>query len=98
MKLSSLGHDLQRELTPPYVDDGLIEIVGFKDAWHGLVLLTPKGHGTRLAQVIILSLNKILSKPSFTNLAKEIIITMSMLEHLDKMTRNIFGLVDSNLD
>ncbi|KAK3162135.1 hypothetical protein QOZ80_1BG0085920 [Eleusine coracana subsp. coracana] len=35
---------------PPLVDDGLLEIVGFKDAWHGLVLLCPKGHGTRLAQ------------------------------------------------
>ncbi|KAL6196441.1 hypothetical protein ACLB2K_032056 [Fragaria x ananassa] len=39
-----------RDLTPPYVDDGLLEIVGFRDAWHGLVLLAPKGHGTRLAQ------------------------------------------------
>ncbi|OIW15520.1 hypothetical protein TanjilG_27371 [Lupinus angustifolius] len=39
-----------RDLTPPYVDDGLIEIVGFRDAWHGLVLLAPNGHGTRLAQ------------------------------------------------
>uniref|UniRef100_A0A7C9CGG6 Diacylglycerol kinase n=1 Tax=Opuntia streptacantha TaxID=393608 RepID=A0A7C9CGG6_OPUST len=39
-----------RDLTPPYVDDGLIEVVGFRDAWHGLVLLAPKGHGTRLAQ------------------------------------------------
>lgn len=35
---------------PPLVDDGLLEVVGFKDAWHGLVLLSPKGHGTRLAQ------------------------------------------------
>lgn len=43
---------LQRDLTPPYVDDGLIEVVGFRDAWHGLVLLAPNGHGTRLAQVI----------------------------------------------
>lgn len=42
---------LQKEWTPPFVDDGLIEVVGFKDAWHGLVLLTPNGHGTRLAQV-----------------------------------------------
>lgn len=42
---------MQRELTPPFVDDGLLEIVGFKDAWHGLVLLCPNGHGTRLAQV-----------------------------------------------
>ncbi|GER48197.1 diacylglycerol kinase [Striga asiatica] len=39
-----------RDLTAPFVDDGLLEIVGFKDAWHGLVLLAPKGHGTRLAQ------------------------------------------------
>lgn len=45
--------DLQRDLTPPYVDDGMIEIVGFRDAWHGLVLLAPKGHGTRLAQVLL---------------------------------------------
>lgn len=42
---------LQRDLTPPYVDDGLIEIVGFRNAWHGLVLLAPNGHGTRLGQV-----------------------------------------------
>ena len=43
---------MQRDLVmPPLVDDGLLEIVGFKDAWHGLVLLSPKGHGTRLAQV-----------------------------------------------
>ncbi|CAE6172216.1 unnamed protein product [Arabidopsis arenosa] len=39
-----------RSLTAPFVDDGLIEIVGFRNAWHGLVLLTPNGHGTRLAQ------------------------------------------------
>nr|XP_009774758.1 PREDICTED: diacylglycerol kinase 5 isoform X2 [Nicotiana sylvestris] len=39
-----------RDLTPPFVDDGLLEVVGFRDAWHGLVLLAPKGHGTRLAQ------------------------------------------------
>ncbi|MBA0874315.1 hypothetical protein Goshw_015122, partial [Gossypium schwendimanii] len=32
------------------VNDGLLEVVGFRDAWHGLVLLAPKGHGTRLAQ------------------------------------------------
>uniref|UniRef100_A0A7N1A1N5 Diacylglycerol kinase n=1 Tax=Kalanchoe fedtschenkoi TaxID=63787 RepID=A0A7N1A1N5_KALFE len=40
----------ERDLTPPYVDDSLIEVVGFRDAWHGLVLLAPNGHGTRLAQ------------------------------------------------
>ncbi|KAH7532944.1 hypothetical protein FEM48_Zijuj04G0077200 [Ziziphus jujuba var. spinosa] len=39
-----------RDYTPPYVDDNLIEVVGFRDAWHGLVLLAPNGHGTRLAQ------------------------------------------------
>ncbi|CAI9784152.1 unnamed protein product [Fraxinus pennsylvanica] len=39
-----------RDLTPPYVDDGFLEVVGFRDAWHGLVLLSPNGHGTRLAQ------------------------------------------------
>ncbi|CAM8928620.1 unnamed protein product [Rhodiola kirilowii] len=40
----------ERDLTPPFVDDSLIEVVGFRDAWHGLVLLAPNGHGTRLAQ------------------------------------------------
>lgn len=39
-----------RDLTPPYVDDGFLEVVGFRDAWHGLILFTPNGHGTRLAQ------------------------------------------------
>ncbi|KAK6132640.1 hypothetical protein DH2020_033618 [Rehmannia glutinosa] len=43
------GEDL-RDLTPPYVDDGFFEVVGFRDAWHGLVMFTPNGHGTRLAQ------------------------------------------------
>jgi len=42
---------LQRDLTLPFVDDGLFEVVGFRDAWHGLVLFAPNGHGTRLAQV-----------------------------------------------
>lgn len=36
---------------PAYVDDGLVEIVGFRNAWHGLTLLSSRGHGTRLAQV-----------------------------------------------
>ncbi|CAA0813890.1 Diacylglycerol kinase 5 [Striga hermonthica] len=39
-----------RDLTPPYVDDGFFEVVGFRDAWHGLILFAPNGHGTRLAQ------------------------------------------------
>eukprot|EP00249_Psilotum_nudum_P019696 c27375_g1_i1 orf=289-1833(-) len=41
---------IERGLTPPLVNDGLLEIVGFRDGWHGLALLTPNGHGTRLAQ------------------------------------------------
>ncbi|XP_024450025.1 diacylglycerol kinase 1 isoform X3 [Populus trichocarpa] len=41
---------LDRDLTPPYVDDGFFEVVGFRNAWHGLVLYAPNGHGTRLAQ------------------------------------------------
>ncbi|KAF7805883.1 diacylglycerol kinase 5-like [Senna tora] len=40
----------ERGLTPPFVDDGLLEVVGFRDAWHGLALLAPNGHGRRLAQ------------------------------------------------
>ena len=47
--------NVQREFTAPFVDDGLIEVVGFRDAWHGLVLLAPNGHGTRIAQVWIAS-------------------------------------------
>ncbi|KAK3010954.1 hypothetical protein RJ639_011850, partial [Escallonia herrerae] len=43
-------HFQQRDLTLPYVDDGLIEVVGFRDAWHGFVLFAANGHGTRLAQ------------------------------------------------
>lgn len=41
----------QRKIMPAYVDDGLVEIVGFRNAWHGLTLLSSRGHGTRLAQV-----------------------------------------------
>ncbi|KAI9086785.1 hypothetical protein K1719_031379 [Acacia pycnantha] len=40
----------EKRLTPPFVDDGLLEIVGFRDAWHGLALLAPNGHGRRLGQ------------------------------------------------
>lgn len=42
---------LQTKFTPMYVDDGLIEVVGFKNAFHGLLLLSKKGHGVRIAQV-----------------------------------------------
>lgn len=42
---------LQGNFTPPFVDDGRLEVVGFTSAWHGLLLLAPNGHGTRLAQV-----------------------------------------------
>ncbi|KHG19730.1 Diacylglycerol kinase 1 [Gossypium arboreum] len=48
--LSKLEQHKVDHFTPPYVDDGLLEVVGFRNAWHGLVLLAPKGHGTRLAQ------------------------------------------------
>lgn len=37
-------------LTAPFVDDGLLEVVGFRDAWQGAALFAPKGHGVRLAQ------------------------------------------------
>ncbi|KAH7298432.1 hypothetical protein KP509_25G043000 [Ceratopteris richardii] len=40
----------KRDFTPAFVDDGLIELVGFRNGWHGLALLVPEGHGTRLAQ------------------------------------------------
>ncbi|KAI3717872.1 hypothetical protein L1987_69776 [Smallanthus sonchifolius] len=39
-----------KEWTRLYVDDGFLEIVGFRNAWHGVVLYAPSGHGTRLAQ------------------------------------------------
>lgn len=42
---------LQRDLSASFADDGLLEVVGFRDAWHGLDLLALHGHGTRLAQV-----------------------------------------------
>ncbi|GFP89541.1 diacylglycerol kinase 5 [Phtheirospermum japonicum] len=48
-----------RDLTPPFVDDGQLEIVGFRDAWHGLVLFAPKGHGRRLAQLKFLIMAKL---------------------------------------
>ncbi|MCO5558805.1 hypothetical protein L7F22_012392 [Adiantum nelumboides] len=44
------GTAMKRSLTEPRVDDGILEIVGFRDGWHGLSLLFPGGHGTRLAQ------------------------------------------------
>lgn len=40
----------KRGLTAPFVDDGLLEVVGFRDAWHGAMLFAPNGHGVRLAQ------------------------------------------------
>ncbi|MCE3051995.1 Diacylglycerol kinase 5 [Datura stramonium] len=36
------GEDLTRrscrDLTPPYVDDVMLEVVSFRYAWHGLIL------------------------------------------------------------
>ncbi|KAL2644554.1 hypothetical protein R1flu_012141 [Riccia fluitans] len=40
----------ERNLTAPFVNDGLIEIVGFTDGWHGLSMMIPGVHGTRIAQ------------------------------------------------
>ncbi|KAK8493677.1 hypothetical protein V6N12_000662 [Hibiscus sabdariffa] len=48
--MPSRRRQCNKDFTPPYVDDGLLEVVGFRNAWHGLVCLAPKGHGTRLAQ------------------------------------------------
>lgn len=53
---------MQKDYTRPFVDDGLLEVVGFRDAWHGLVLLAPNGHGTRLAQVSHIQANKLTNK------------------------------------
>lgn len=46
----SHGTSMKRGLTESQVDDGILEIVGFRDGWHGVSLLCPNGHGTRLAQ------------------------------------------------
>lgn len=43
--------DFQKGFTPMFVDDGLIEVIGFRDTFHGFILLAPNGHGSRLAQV-----------------------------------------------
>ncbi|KAL3697656.1 hypothetical protein R1sor_011732 [Riccia sorocarpa] len=40
----------ERKLTAPFVNDGLIEVVGFTDAWHGMSMVIPGVHGTRIAQ------------------------------------------------
>ncbi|KAJ7558436.1 hypothetical protein O6H91_04G039100 [Diphasiastrum complanatum] len=40
----------ERGLTAPFVNDELLEVVGFRDGWHGMTLLLPNSHGTRLAQ------------------------------------------------
>ncbi|XP_071702521.1 diacylglycerol kinase 6-like [Rutidosis leptorrhynchoides] len=36
--------------TPPYVDDGFLEVVGLRNDWHPAVLYAPNEHWTRLAQ------------------------------------------------
>ncbi|KAJ9686948.1 hypothetical protein PVL29_015694 [Vitis rotundifolia] len=41
----------RRNFTASYVDDQLLEVIGFKDAWHGEDFLPLDTHGTRLAQV-----------------------------------------------
>ncbi|GJT59721.1 diacylglycerol kinase 5-like protein [Tanacetum coccineum] len=51
LRVVSFCHDLSKnEWTRPYVDDEHLEIVGFRNAWHGADLCVPSGHGTRLAQ------------------------------------------------
>ncbi|KAL6329167.1 hypothetical protein AAG906_011623 [Vitis piasezkii] len=39
-----------RNFTSSFVDDELLEIIGFRDSWHVEKFLPLNGHGTRLAQ------------------------------------------------
>ncbi|CBI29474.3 unnamed protein product, partial [Vitis vinifera] len=41
----------ERNFTSSFVDDGLLEIIGFRDSWHAEKFLPLNCHGTRLAQV-----------------------------------------------
>ena len=43
--------DVQRNFKDSFVDDGLLEVVCFKDAWHGDDFLPFKDQGECLAQV-----------------------------------------------
>ncbi|RVW42610.1 hypothetical protein CK203_108234 [Vitis vinifera] len=43
--------DVQRNFKDPFVDDGLIEVIYFKDAWHGNDFLPSKDQGECLVQV-----------------------------------------------
>ncbi|KAL6329524.1 hypothetical protein AAG906_022073 [Vitis piasezkii] len=40
----------KRNFTSSFVDDELLEIIGFRDSWHGEIFLPLNDHGTRLAQ------------------------------------------------
>eukprot|EP00261_Vitis_vinifera_P025000 XP_010657550.1 PREDICTED: uncharacterized protein LOC104880954 [Vitis vinifera] len=40
----------ERNFTSSFVDDELLEIIGFRDSWHGEIFLPLNDHGTRLAQ------------------------------------------------
>ncbi|XP_034700961.1 diacylglycerol kinase 5-like [Vitis riparia] len=40
----------ERNFTSSFVDDGLLEIIGFRDSWHAEKFLPLNCHGTRLAQ------------------------------------------------
>ncbi|CBI34037.3 unnamed protein product, partial [Vitis vinifera] len=33
---SNVKKKRERKFTPSFVDDGLLEVIGFKDSWHGL--------------------------------------------------------------
>ncbi|KAL6329601.1 hypothetical protein AAG906_022566 [Vitis piasezkii] len=39
----------ERNFTSSFVDDGLLEIIGFRDSWHAEKFLPLNCHGTRLA-------------------------------------------------
>ncbi|GBG91171.1 hypothetical protein CBR_g52053 [Chara braunii] len=39
-----------RGFSPPYVDDGIFEIVGFRSGWHLMMVMGYLSHGKRLAQ------------------------------------------------
>ena len=43
--------DVQRNFKDPFVDDGLLEVICFKDAWHGNDFLPSKYRGECLVQV-----------------------------------------------
>ena len=51
VSLKKLGFDVQRNFKDPFVNDGLLEVICFRDAWHGNDFLPSKERGQCLAQV-----------------------------------------------